>query len=384
MNSRKVYLDNGSTSYPKAPGVGAAMFEYIENIGCNVGRGGYQSSYSLAERILAAREKLCGLFSFNKESNVIFTPSVTYSLNFLISGLLRPGDNVIITSMEHNSIARPIEGAKNRGVSVSIAECDIEGRLDPGDLGNLICPDTKAVVMLHGSNVCGTLMPLEIIGEICEKHGIFFIVDTAQTAGVFHIDMERTKIDALAFTGHKGLLGPQGIGGFIIRDKLADSLSPIIHGGTGSISDSLVMPEFLPDRFEPGTLNIPGILGLSAALDYINETGIDAIREHESALTGIFLEAMNNRSGIKVIGPQELENRCPIVSVDFPEQDNAEIAFRLDEEYGIMTRCGLHCAPMAHKTLGTFPQGTVRFAFGHSNTKEEVIYTIDAINKILK
>ncbi|MDD2215080.1 MAG: aminotransferase class V-fold PLP-dependent enzyme [Eubacteriales bacterium] len=380
---RKVYLDNGSTSYPKAPGVGRAMQEYIENVGCNIGRGGYENSYSLAERILETREKLCAFFGYSKESNVIFTPNVTYSLNFIIGGLLKYGDHVIITSMEHNSVARPIEGAKERGVSVSVVKCDEKGLLDPNDLKDLILPETKGVIMLHGSNVCGTLMPLVKVGEICRNNGIFFIVDGAQTAGVFPLNMDEMKIDGLAFTGHKGLLGPQGIGGFIIREQLADAMSPVIYGGTGSMSDSLIMPDFLPDKFEPGTLNLPGIIGLSAALVYLEEIGIETIREKELTLMKSFLEAMKIRGDVKIIGLEGVKGRCPIVSLDFQEKDNAEIAYRLDAEYGIMTRCGLHCAPMAHMTLGTFPQGTVRFAFGHQNTEEEVQYTIDAIKKIL-
>lgn len=373
---RRVYLDNGSTSFPKAPGVGKTMMEFIEDVGCNVSRGGYNISYSLAERILNAREKLCELFNFDKVSNVIFTPNVTYSLNFLIAGLLKPGDHVLTTSMEHNAVARPIEEAKNRGIEVSIANCNDKGELDLCHLESLIQSNTKAVVIQHGSNVSGTLIAVEKVASICEKYDIFFILDAAQTAGVFPLDMKKMKIDGLAFTGHKGLLGPQGIGGFIIEDKLADSITPIIHGGTGSISDSLVMPDFLPDKFEPGTLNIPGILGLSTALDYILDKGIDNIRKIELRLTDIFLEGIKQRNDIKIIGLDTIEGRCPIVSLDFIYRDNAELAFKLDDEYGIMTRCGLHCAPMAHKTLGTFPKGTVRFAFGHFNTEEEIYYAI--------
>jgi cysteine desulfurase family protein len=381
---RKVYLDNGSTSFPKAPGVGSVIKEYLENVGCNIGRGGYESSYSLAERIFNTKEKLCNLFSFNQESNVVFTPNVTYSLNFVIGGLLHSGDHVIISSMEHNAVARPIEAARMRGVNVSIVKCDNKGRLNPKDLEDLISTDTKAVVLMHGSNVCGTLMPLTEVGAICKKYGVFFIVDTAQTAGVFPLDMDEMQIDGLAFTGHKGLLGPQGIGGLLLREKLGSAISPIIYGGTGSMSDSLLMPEFLPDKLEAGTLNLPGILGLSAALDYIKKTGIDTIRKKELALTEIFLGAMKNHKEIKVIGLDSIEGRCPIVSLDFPNRDNAEIAYQLDGEYGIMTRCGLHCAPLAHKTLGTFPQGTVRFAFGHFNTEEEVQYAVNAIYSLLK
>ncbi len=380
---RNVYLDNGSTSFPKAPGVGRAMVEFIENIGCNVNRGGYRSSYSLSEKILETREKLRDFFGFNRESNVVFTPNVTFSLNYIIHGLLRAGDRLIITSMEHNAVARPAETARLRGVDLAIARCDEKGCLDLEDFKRQITADTKAVVMLHGSNVCGSLMPVAEVGKLCKERGVFFIVDAAQTAGVFPIHMKEMNINGLAFTGHKGLLGPQGIGGLLLDDKLAQAISPIIDGGTGSRSDSIVMPDFMPDKLEPGTMNLPGILGLSAALDYVIEKGVDNIRAEELKLTRLFMEAFISRSSVRVVGPGAGEERCPIVSLDFTDKDNAEVAFRLDNEFGIMTRCGMHCAPLAHKTLKTFPQGTVRFAFGHRNTEEEVAYAVDAIERIL-
>lgn len=380
---RNVYLDNGSTSFPKAPGVGRAMLEFIENVGCNVNRGGYRSSYSLSEKILETREKLRDFFGFYRESNVVFTPNVTFSLNYIIHGLLRAGDRLIITSMEHNAVARPAETARLRGVDLAIARCDEKGCLDLEDFKRQITADTKAVVMLHGSNVCGSLMPVVEVGKLCKERGVFFIVDAAQTAGVFPIHMKEMNINGLAFTGHKGLLGPQGIGGLLLDDKLAQAISPIIDGGTGSRSDSIVMPDFMPDKLEPGTMNLPGILGLSAALDYVVEKGVDNIRAEELKLTRLFMEAFISRSSVRVVGPGAGEERCPIVSLDFTDKDNAEVAFRLDNEFGIMTRCGMHCAPLAHKTLKTFPQGTVRFAFGHRNTEEEVAYAVDAIERIL-
>lgn len=380
---KKIYMDNGSTSFPKAPGVGNAMKEFLDSGGFNIGRGGYESSYRLAKQVFEAREKLCTFFHFNKESNVIFTSGVTGSLNMIIAGLFRKGDHVISTSMEHNAAARPLEKAKERGVLVSYAACNEYGELNPQDIAKAVSSKTKAVLMLHASNVCGTLMPLAEIGRICKEHDIFFIVDSAQTAGAFPIYMDDMKIDCLAFTGHKGLLGPQGIGGFLIGDKLASAVDATISGGTGSISDVLEMPVFLPDKFEPGTLNIPGILGLSQALDYVNEIGIDAIREKELSLTGLFLDAVNERKGIRVIGRKDIRDRCAIVSLDFPGKDNADISFLLDEQYGIMTRSGLHCAPLAHRTLGTFPHGTVRFAFSHFNEKEEILYAVEAIDSIL-
>ena len=382
---RRVYLDNGSTSFPKAPGVGQAMFEYIENAGFNVSRGGYRSSYDLAERILDTREKLRDFFGFDRESNVIFTPNVTFSLNYVIHGLLNAGDGLVISSMEHNAVARPVETAKRKGVHLRIAQCDEKGRLDLDQFEEQIrYDDTKAVVMLHGSNVCGSLMPVAEVGKICKDRDIFFIVDAAQTAGVFPIHMKEMNINGLAFTGHKGLLGPQGIGGLLLDESLAEEISPIIDGGTGSRSDSVVMPEFLPDKLEPGTLNLPGIIGLSAALDYVAEKGVDAIRAEELKLARLFMSALEGRDDVRVVGPPAEEERCPIVSLDFLNMDNAEVAFHLDEEFGIMTRCGLHCAPLAHQTLKTFPQGTVRFAFGHKNTVEEVEYAIDAIERILR
>jgi cysteine desulfurase family protein len=361
------------------------MFEYIENAGFNVSRGGYRSSYDLAERILDTREKLRDFFGFDRESNVIFTPNVTFSLNYVIHGLLNAGDGLVISSMEHNAVARPVETAKRKGVHLRIAQCDEKGRLDLDQFEEQIrYDDTKAVVMLHGSNVCGSLMPVAEVGKICKDRDIFFIVDAAQTAGVFPIHMKEMNINGLAFTGHKGLLGPQGIGGLLLDESLAEEISPIIDGGTGSRSDSVVMPEFLPDKLEPGTLNLPGIIGLSAALDYVAEKGVDAIRAEELKLARLFMSALEGRDDVRVVGPPAEEERCPIVSLDFLNMDNAEVAFRLDEEFGIMTRCGLHCAPLAHRTLKTFPQGTVRFAFGHKNTVEEVEYAIDAIERILR
>lgn len=378
----KIYLDNGSTAFPKAPGVGQAMKDYIENGGYNISRGAYQSSYVLSEQILDAREKLLDFFAFDEENNVAFTPSVTFSLNYFIKGLLKAGDRLLITSMEHNAVARPAESARKNGIDLDIVQCDEKGNLDLDDLEKKLTPETKALVMLHGSNVSGSIMPAEEVGRLCKEKDVFFILDVAQTAGVFPINMKEMNIDGLAFTGHKGLLGPHGIGGLILTHRLSKAITPLIEGGTGSKSDSIVMPDFLPDKFEPGTMNLPGIIGLSAALDYINKVGIDTIRETELKLAKRFMAAFLDHPKAKIIGPGIEEKRCPIVSLDFPTMDNADIAFRLDSEFGIMTRCGLHCAPMAHQTLKTFPEGTVRFSFGHLNTEDEVDLAIEAINAI--
>lgn len=380
---RKVYLDNGSTSFPKAPGVGEAMSRFITDVGCNVGRGGYETAYDLGETVFETRSRLCRLFRFDSEKNTIFTPSVTYGLNFIIGGLLKEGDHVILSSMEHNAVARPCEAAKARGAEVSAAPCDRFGRLDLEAFRGLFRENTSLVVMAHGSNVCGTLQDAEAIGEICGERGVPFVLDAAQSAGVVPVDFRRFRLSALCVAGHKGLLGPQGIGAMLLSDELAEALSPIISGGTGSASHLLTMPDFLPDKFEAGTLNLPGIIGLNRALQFIEEIGVEEIFAHEKRLTELFLKATERLDGVRTVGLPDAEGRVGAVSLDFEEADNAEVAYLLDAEYGIMTRCGLHCAPLAHRTLGTYPQGTVRFSFGYGNTDEDVFYAAESIGHIL-
>ena len=383
---KRVYLDNGSTSYPKAPGVGEAVRTFIEEIGTNVNRGGYEAAYAAEDVIIETREKLCKLFNFDKLRNVIFTPSITYSLNYVIKGYLRPGDHVLVSSMEHNAMMRPLTQMTDHGVSFDRIPCNRDGELMVDAIESMIRPNTKAIMMLHASNVCGTLMPLEQVGEICQRHGIKFIVDAAQTAGSIAIDMKAMHIDVLTFTGHKSLLGPQGIGGFLVSDEVAKEMIPLVTGGTGSVSDSEIQPDFMPDKFESGTQNIPGIYGLHAALSYLEKTGIANIHAHEMELCGAFIEKIDglNNPNIRLVGTRKMDRRGPVVSLDFIGQDNAEISFRLDSEYGISTRCGMHCAPNAHKTLETYPQGTVRFAFGFRNAMEDVDYAVDSIREILQ
>ena len=382
---RRVYLDNGSTSFPKAPGVSDAVKFFMDEVGANVNRGGYESAYSAEDVIMETREMLKKLFHFKgKTKNVIFTPNITYSLNFIIKGWLKPGDHVLVSSMEHNAMMRPLVQMADRGVTFERIPCTRDGEMLIDSIEALIRPETKGILTLHGSNVCGSVMPLEEIGQICRKHNIKFVVDAAQTAGVFPIDMEKMNIDILAFTGHKSLLGPQGIGGFLISDEMAAVVDPLITGGTGSVSDSEIQPHFLPDKYESGTPNIPAIYGLNTSLKYIMEKGIDSIREEELKLTGAFLEAVKDLENVRIVGPNRMDKRAPVVSLDFIGRDNAEIAFALESEYGIATRTGLHCAPNAHKTLNTYPQGTVRFSFGHKNTMEEVLYAADAVRKMLE
>ena len=381
---KRIYFDNSSTSFPKAPNVSAAVADILENGSYNINRGGYSEAYALENVVFDTREKLCKLFNFDKSSNVVFTPSITFSLNYIIKGFLKKGDHIITSSMEHNAMIRPLVQMQECGVEFDCAPCNIDGTLDPKEVEKLIKPNTKAVMMLHGSNVCGTLLPIKEIGEICKKHNLKFIVDSAQTAGVFPIDMKEMNIDVLCFTGHKSLRGPQGIGGFLISDDMASLTTPIILGGTGSYSDLETAPQSMPDKFESGTMNIPGIVGLHAALEYLETENIDNIRDEEIKIAKRFYDGIININGVEAVGKKDFVNRAPIVSLNFKTMDNAEVAFELESNYGIMTRCGLHCAPRAHKTLGTFPCGTVRFSFSQFSTEKEVDFCLNAINTILK
>ncbi|MFQ9288573.1 MAG: aminotransferase class V-fold PLP-dependent enzyme [Intestinibacter bartlettii] len=380
---KDIYFDNSSTSFPKAPNVGRAMGEFIENGAFNINRGSYEGAYEAGSAVLDTREMLKDLFNCPNSKNVVFTPSVTYSLNFFIKGFLKPGDHVLVTSVEHNAVMRPLVQMEKLGVEFDAVPCDEEGGVTADDFRAYIKENTKAIITTHASNVCGTIIPIEEIGALCKEKGLVYAVDTAQTAGILNIDMQKANIDFLAFTGHKGLLGPQGIGGFIASDKLEGLINPVISGGTGSLSDSEEIPDFLPDRFESGTLNLPGIIGLHQALVYLKEAGIDNMRKEKMEITKYFLDQVKEIDGVKVAGKKTVEGRLGVVSIDFEGFDNSIVSFYLSSKYKIMTRVGMHCAPRAHKTLKTFPQGTVRFSFSHFNTKEEVDVCIDAIKTIL-
>lgn len=379
-----IYFDNAATSFPKPPEVAAQIHHFLVNIGTNINRGLYDLSYSTADTVQETRELLGNLFHYPHSQNIIFTKNITEGLNVIIKGLLQPGDHVLISALEHNAIIRPLHSMQKKGITIDQIPCSPQGSLAIADVQNLIQTKTKAIMMTHASNVCGTILPLQEIGRLCQEKNIFFIIDTAQTAGFLDLDFRELGASALTFTGHKGLLGPMGIGGFVITEQLAQSITPLIEGGTGSLSEQEIQPQYLPDKFEAGTLNIPGIYGLNAALKYLLQKKIKTIREIELSLTHLFLQKINDIPGIEIIGSEEINNRIPLVSLNFPNRDNAEISHLLAKDFQIMTRCGLHCAPSAHKTLGTFPQGTVRFSFSHFNTKEEINYALDALNKICK
>ncbi len=387
MNT-KTYLDNASTTFPKPKEVADAVFRYMTEAGSNVNRGCYENAYHVEEMIYETRQMLCDLFQADSVKNVVFTKNVTESLNVILKGFLKPGDHVLVSAMEHNAVMRPLVQLEKSGVSFSRIPCDAEGNLQVEKTEEMIQENTVAIVMTHASNVCGTIMPLEEVGAICKTKGLKFIVDGAQTAGVYPIDMQKMNIDVLCFTGHKGLLGPQGIGGFCIKEDMVSLVEPLLAGGTGSISHTEELPDFMPDRFEPGTPNLPGIAGLHAALKWLKNVGMTTIRLHKQKLTKQFLTGLHNieptETLIKVLGKTTTQNRTGVVSIQFLKKDNAQVAFDLDETYGIMTRVGLHCAPSAHTTLGTYPEGTIRFSFGWWNTKEDVEAALKALEEILQ
>ena len=376
-----IYLDNAATSFPKPVGVSDAIKMYMDQVGATINRSVYSSAQDAGLVTLQLRQHLKQLFYFpDPVTHVILTPGATWGLNMVIKGFLTSGDHCIVSSMEHNAVMRPL--LQLEGVEFDRIPCNREGLLNPADIEALIKPNTKLLVMAHGSNVCGSMQDAKAVGEICAKHGIAFVLDAAQTAGHYPVNFEAFGLSALCVPGHKGLLGPSGIGALLMTDDFAKRLNPIVAGGTGSASDSEYLPEYLPDRFESGTPNLPGIYGWEAALNFVKNTGVDALREHEMLLCKRFLDGLETIDGVTLCGTKDLDRRVGVISVDFLREDNAEAAFRLETEFGILTRCGLHCAPSAHKTLDTFPRGTVRFSLGFANTEADVDAALAAIKAI--
>ena len=376
------YFDNAATSFPKPDIVYKSILEAMSEYGANPGRSGHKLALKINRKIYNTRESLADLFQIKDPMNMIFTFNGTESLNLGIKGVLKPGDHIITTSMEHNSVLRPIKYLERFGIQSTIVEADLLGRINPEDIKNAIKTNTKIILITHISNLTGTIMPVEEIGAIAKENGIIFMVDAAQSAGVYPIDVDTMNIDILAFPGHKGLLGPQGTGGLYIRQGL--NVEESLQGGTGSISESLLQPNMSPDRYESGTPNGPGIIGLGAGIEYIKSVGMENIRKHEESLTEYFIEEMKKVEGVKLYGPCDIRQQGAVVSLNIKDYDSSEIAYILDEQYDIMVRSGLHCAPLAHKTIGTFDQGAVRFSFGPFNTVEEIEYGIRSIKEIAK
>jgi cysteine desulfurase / selenocysteine lyase len=380
-----IYLDHAATSWPKPREVIEAMADFLERAGGNPGRAGHRLSIEAGRIVYDVRETLAEFFNASDPLRIIFTANATHAVNLCFYGILRPGDHVITSSMEHNAVMRPLRDLESKGIHLSVVPCNKNGSMDPEAVAQAMRPSTRIVAVTHASNVTGTILPIAEIADIAHKSGAFMLVDAAQTAGVLPIDVQATKIDLLAFTGHKGLQGPQGTGGLVIGNSMrVNDIEPLWRGGTGSRSASEIQPEELPDKFESGTLNGPGIAGLGAGVRYIMKRGIEAIRAQEMSLTQQMVDGIQSLDGVTVHGPTDVACRTSIVSFTAAGRRVSEIGLRLDEEFGILSRVGLHCAPAAHRTIGTFPEGTVRLALGLHTTREEVASVIDAAKKILR
>jgi len=387
MNSKKdiIYFDNAATSWPKPSQVLEAITKFMNEIGANPGRSGYQLSIEAARIIYEARESLAKLFNFNDPSRIIFTLNATESINLALKGLLKPNDHVITSSMEHNSVMRPLRQLEKHGIELSIIPCSSEGYLDPDDLKRRIKPNTKMIILNHASNVIGTILPIREVGQIAKKHNIIFLVDAAQAAGAYSIDVNRDSIDLLAFTGHKSLYGPQGTGGLVIGPRIKeDEMIPLKHGGTGSRSEFEEQPDFLPDRFESGTPNTVGIAGLLAGVRFVIEKGVDKIRQHEVKLTQKLIYGLKDFQKIHIYGSENIEERTSTISFNIEGLSPSNVAFRLEKEFGILSRAGLQCAPSAHRTIGTFPDGTVRFSLSYFNNEDQIEKGIEAIRDLIE
>lgn len=380
-----IYFDNAATSYPKPKEVGRAMLNFLEKVGASPGRSGHRLSIESGRLLYQTRESLAELFKVPDPLRIIFTLNVTEALNLVLKGLLRPEDQVITSSMEHNSVMRPLRELEKRGVEVKVVSCSPEGLLDPQDIEKSIKKNTKLIVLNYGSNVIGTLLPIAEVGEIARKYNILFLVDAAQTAGCYPLDIKKDNIDLLAFTGHKALFGPPGTGGLVVGEKVdIKKLNPLKAGGTGSRSEWEEQPDFLPDIYESGTPNTVGLSGLNEGVRFILKEGVDKIRQHELELTQKLIEGLKEIPGVIVYGEDRIKDRVAVTSFNIEDQLPSEVGLRLDEEYNIMSRAGLHCAPVAHKTIGTFPTGTIRFSLSWFNTFEEVEQTILAVRNIAR
>ncbi len=380
-----IYFDNAATSFPKPKEVSAAIIDYMNNVGASPGRSGHRLSIEAGRILYQCRENLAELFHVSDPLRIIFTSNATESINLALKGFLRSSDQVITSSMEHNSVMRPLRELEKNGVQVIVIPCFGDGSLNPEDIEKAINKNTALIVLNHASNVTGTLLPIRKAGQIARKHHVLFLVDAAQTAGAYPLDMEKDNIDLLAFTGHKSLFGPTGTGGLVIGENVEiHRILPLKTGGTGSRSESENHPDFLPDRYESGTPNIAGIAGLNAGVSYILKKGTKAIHQYEHNLCQILISGLKEITGVTVYGKDETEERASVVSFTIAGQSPSDIGLKLDENYAMMCRVGLHCAPAAHKTIGTFPVGTVRFSIGLFNTVEDIEKAIAAIRKMVK
>ncbi len=377
-----IYFDNAATSWPKPAQMPAAMERFLREHGANPGRSGHSPSINAGRIVFQTRDRLAKFFGHEDPLSVVFTKNATEALNLAIMGTLGRGDHVITSAMEHNSVLRPLRFLEEHGVAVTRVSCGVDGTLDPTDVIKWIRDETKLIVLNHASNVVGTLFPIGEIGREAAGRDLLFCVDAAQSAGAVSIDMAAMKIDLLAFTGHKALYGPQGTGGLCIGSRAKGRLRPLIRGGTGSSSDSDIHPEFLPDCFEAGTLNAVGLAGLSAGLAFVEEKGIETVRKHETSLTELLITGLQEIPRVKVYGTLDATRQVPVVSFNIDGWSCSEAAQALEDRAGVCCRAGLHCAPLAHRQIGTFPEGTVRFSPGFFNTEEEIETALAAVRRL--
>lgn len=376
-----IYLDNAATSWPKPEEVYQEMDKFFRQFGANPGRAGYKIAAHASRKIFDVRESLAAFFGAEDSAQIIFTTSTTHSLNLAIHGIIEKGDHVITSAVEHNSVIRPLKELEKEGIiELSVVGLNAEGQIDLEILQDKIGEKTKLIVISHGSNVTGDVFDLEEIGQIAQEKEILLLVDAAQTAGFLPIDVQAMKIDMLAFAGHKSLYGPPGTGGLYIRKGL--NVKPIFAGGTGSKSEEFYQPDVFPEKYESGTMNSVGVVGLGVGVEFIKRVGLEKIRHHELLLSKTFLEGLTAIKNIQVYGQIEDDLRTPVVSFNIGEESSTEIGYILDQVFDIAVRSGLHCAPLTHQTLGTLQQGTVRAGFGYFNTQEDVETLLLAIQQI--
>ena len=375
------YLDNAATSWPKPETVYQAVDHFMREVGATPGRGGHRREEEAARIADETRAALAELFHAPEPNGVAFTMNATQAINMALKGLLKAGDHVITSSIEHNAVWRPLKALERRGVAVTAVPCARDGSLDPADVEASIQQSTRMIAMLHASNVLGTILPVAEVGALARKHGIPFLVDAAQTAGAYPIDMQAMNIDLLAFPGHKGLFGPHGTGGLIVRTGLA--LETWIEGGSGTESAPETMPESLPLRLEVGTQNAAGIAGLLAGTRFVLEQGIEKIRQHEMELTTLLMDALRDVPNLTLLGHSDFTQRTAVVSVNIEGYVPDQLAMVLDQVFDIATRAGLHCAPQAHRTAGTLESGALRFSPGYFNTADEIHEAAEALAGIL-
>ena len=380
-----IYLDNAATSWPKPPGVAEAMVHFLGQVGANPGRASHRLAVEAGRDVYAAREVVAELFNVTDPLQVTFGANVTEALNLALRGYLRPGDHVVTSSVEHNSVMRPLRALAARGVGLTVVQCSPEGSMDPEALAAAIRPETVMLVLNHASNVVGTLLPVAEAGRIARERGVLLLVDAAQTAGAYPIDAQADQIDLLAFTGHKSLGGPMGTGGLVVGERVdLDRLEPLKRGGTGSRSEHEQQPDFLPDMLESGTPNAVGLAGLTAGVRWVLEQGVEQIRGREVALAQQLIHGLQEIQGVTVYGGRDAELQTATVSFNLSGLAPSEVGLRLDEEYGVLCRVGLHCSPAAHRTIGTFPAGTVRFGMGAFNTADEVEAALAAVRQLAR